>query len=237
MVSFLVWIFNLKILIILLFSSSLLHADLKMSNLSFRGGITFASGQAVTKDIDDDDEEEITGFGAGFNTYFTYIDKYWEYSLSSYTYFGQVKKYNVNLPFLKARGDGYVTNTSFGPTATYHFHHRLLTYKGWHPYVTVGVIWSLQTIKFKDFYLKEGELDDSKKITFWARGPIAGLGITEKRSENARFIEFLTTYQYAYRASYVDLSDFKEVKTINQTNLQKLYMGLTFMLNIGMTIF
>lgn len=177
--------------------------------------------------------------GTGFNTHFGYRWKYFELSLSSYIYWGEIEELSYKANGETISGEGEFQHVSFGPVLRYQFR-GLQPFKNWFFFAGLGPVWSLQTIKMDSFTSSGPKFNRNQKLTFESTGGVLALGIEEDlpyKEMHPVFIEFIYSYKKSRKLSVVDSSNFVETNILSTEEIGQDLSGHFFMLSVGFTVF
>lgn len=177
--------------------------------------------------------------GTGFNTHFGYKWKYFELSLSSYIYWGGVESLSFQANGETITGEADFRHVSFGPVLRYQFR-GVQPFKNWFLFAGLGPVWSLQTIKMKQFQSTGPKFSRNQKLTFDSTGGVLAIGLEEDltyKEMHPVFIEFIYSYKKSHSLSIVDASNFVETNVLSTQEAEQDLSGSFFMLSIGFTVF
>ena len=201
---------------------------------SLKGGVSYTSANIEGLEGTEDDMR-----GIGFNTHFGHKWKYFEVDLSSYIYWGNIDDLTFQANGESIMGSGSFRHVSFGPVLKYHTQYPKL-FKNWTPFIGLGPVWSLQTVKFDNFTSSGSSFNSDQKLTFESFGGLVVVGLQEQLKNNEAhpvFVEFMYSYKKARKVVVVDASDSVETEIISTEKGQRKLNGHFFMVSVGMTIF
>jgi hypothetical protein len=204
------------------------------NQMSLKGALSYTSSKIKAQAGTEDDTR-----GFGFNTHLGYRWKYFELDLSSYIYWGNIEGLTFQANGETINGSGTFRHVSFGPIFKYHFQSpRLFT--NWTFYTGVGPVWSLQTVKMKNFTSSGPKFIDTQKLTFDSFGGMLVIGIEEQlehKEAHPAFLEIVYSYKNSYKLSVVDASDPVETNILSSQEADQELSGHYFMVSFGITIF
>lgn len=222
------------ILSLILFLGLCSNASAFRYKLSLRGGLSQSWG-----DINGLEGSEDEMHGTGFNTHFGYKWKYFELTLSSYIYWGDIEGLTFKARNETIRGEGSFRHVSFGPVLRYQLR-GVQPVKNWFMFVGLGPVWSLQTVKLDTFSSTGPLYNKNQKLTFESTGGTFVMGFEEDlpyKEMHPVFIEFMYSYKKSRKVSVVDASDFTETNILSTEEIGQDLSGHFYMVSIGMLLF
>jgi hypothetical protein len=177
--------------------------------------------------------------GIGFNTHFGYKWQAFEVALSSYIYWGNIEGLIFQANNEVIQGDGSFRHVSFGPIFKYHFE-SAQPFEGWTLFSGIGPVWSLQTVKMKNFTSSGPNFNDNQKLTFESFGGLITIGLEEQlehKEAHPAFIAFVYSYKKSRKLKVVDASDFSETNILSSEEGDQELSGHFIMINVGITLF
>lgn len=203
-------------------------------NMSLKGGIsqTYAT-------INGTEDSSDLMHGTGFNTHFGYTWKYFEVTLSSYIYWGEIEDLSFQVNGEKVFGEGDFRHVSFGPMLRYQLR-GVQPFKNWFLHVGLGPVWSLQTVKLNEFTSSGPQFNRNQKLTFESTGGALAISLEEDlpyKEMHPVYIELLYSYKKSRKISVVDASDFTETNILSTQEIGQDLSGHFYMISLGITIF
>lgn len=177
--------------------------------------------------------------GTGFNTHFGYKWKYFELSLSSNIYWGEIDDITLNVAGERVRGEGTIRHVSFGPLLKYQFR-GIQPVKDWFFFAGLGPVWSIQTIKMDEWTSTGPRFSSNQKVVYESTGGQFVFGFEEDlpyKEMHQVYIEFGYAYKKSHELSTVDTSNFVETNILSTQEAQQDLSGHYYMVSIGFTVF
>lgn len=223
-----------KLLVTTLLSFFIFEVHAYRYDFSLKGGISQTYAH-----INGTDKSEDLMHGTGFNTHFGYKWKYFELTLSSYIYWGEIEALTFNADGETITGEGTFRHVSFGPVLRYQFR-GVQPFKNWFLFAGLGPVWSLQTIKMEEFTASGPKFNRNKKLAFESTGGVLAIGLEEDlpyKEMHPVFVEFVYSYKKSRKLSIVDASDFVETNILSSQEADQDLSGHFFMISLGFTVF
>lgn len=237
-----------RALLLLIFFSTSAHAFQNAWYLKAGASLVYGKAKTLNEDQledldngggDTDEKYESNFFGGGFNTHFGRRYDRSEFSISSYVFMSSLDRLHFQAGETEITGSGTQRTVSFAPLYKYNFISEQL-YSAWIPYISIGPIWALQTIKLENYQTVSGNYNQNYKLVVSSRGGIFAVGIEENlpfKEMHPVYIELAYSYLRAYKSGIIDSSNYAEVQTVSETDIAQYVSGHVVILSMGITVF
>lgn len=176
--------------------------------------------------------------GGGLSTHVGYRFNKWEFNMSSYVNFAQIKEVRVQVNNSTIKGDGNFQSITFGPTSRYYFvdqEAKLGT-----PYILSGAHMVMQSMKFgvRDVKIDGGYFNHENKLTFEGYGLLTGLGMnkTKKKNKESYYFEVAYIANRSRKTSEVGGTN-TQVRLIHSESAKIPIFEQTVFISVGLILF